>query len=134
MTKSQQRAMVFVAIIAVFALPAYAIITVVTVPFGLGIIMMMDNKPWILNLYPFLYAGKGHWSAPVYYFDTFISYLLTIVQWTLNAWLSGIVLRNIKPSRVLLGVLAVVLVFGVVTSAVLSAMGIKLMGGGGAHT
>jgi hypothetical protein len=134
MTKSQQRAMVFVAIIAVFALPAYAIITVVTVPFGLGIIMMMDNKPWILNLYPFLYAAKGHWSAPVYYFDTFISYLLTIVQWTLNAWLSGIVLRNIKPSRVLLGVLAVVFVFGVVTSAVLSVMGIELMGGGGAHT
>jgi hypothetical protein len=131
MTKSQRRAMILVAITAILALPAYFIIAVLTIPLGIGLLMLVGGHPWILNLYPFLFAGKGPWHDPIYYLDAAISLPLTIVQWALMAWLIGLALRNVTPGRVALGVMGLLLVLGFAISAVLHMLGIDVLVAGG---
>jgi hypothetical protein len=118
--------MFLVAVIAVLALPAY-IIGVITIPIGLGILMLMNSSPWVLNLYPFLFAGEGHWKAPKYYLDTVVSLPLTILQWSLIAWLCGVAVRDLKPNRVPIAVLALVIAFGLGISLVLHTIRIELI-------
>lgn len=127
MKKNQLGAMVSVAAMALFALPAYLIIGVLTIPLGVGLLMLTASSPWILRLYPFVFAGYGHWTAPQYYLDTAFSVPLTIVQWALISWAASLVLRDFRGRRLFLGALAVLLIVGVVTSAILSVTDIKLM-------
>jgi hypothetical protein len=132
-TKSQRRAMILVGIIAVLGLPAYFIIAVLTIPIGVGLLMVMDRHPWILNLYPFLFAGQGPWNAPVYHLNGATSLALTILQWALMAWLIGLALRNATPRWVTLGVFGSLLGFGCAIAAVLHAIGIEVITAVGGH-
>lgn len=125
--KSRLYAMVWVATIAVFALPAYALIGVLTIPVGVGLFMLTNSSPWLLNLYPFLFAGTGTGYAPVHYLNTAISLPLTIAQWTLISYLSGLLFRDLKRRWLLFGVAMLVLAVGLSTSAILSVLGITLV-------
>jgi len=119
--------MLLVAVTAGLALPAYFLIAFVTIPIGIGILMLIGGHPWILNLYPFLFAGTGPWNAPVYYLHGAISLPLTIAQWALMAWLIGLALRKVTPRRVALGVIGLLLAFGFAISAFLHAIGIEVL-------
>lgn len=127
MAKNQRWAIIAVALMALLALPAYLIVGVLTIPVGLGLLMLTNSSPWVLNLYPFLFAGKGHWRAPLYYLDTAVSLPLTLVQWILIAWLASIVLQRFERSTILLGALAMMIMIGALTSVILSVTGIALL-------
>ena len=126
MTPSQRRAMIVVALIAVLALPAYLIVGIATIPLGIGLLMLTSSSPWILNLYPFLFAGTGSGSALKHYIDTVVSLPLTVVQWIVIAWLAGIVAREREPRAAAWYALGVVLVFGLIAAAVLGILGIRV--------
>jgi hypothetical protein len=127
MAKNQRWAIIAVALMALLALPTYVIVGILTLPLGIGLLMLANSSPWILNFYPLLFAGEGHWRAPLYYLDIGISLPLTLIQWILIAWLSSIVLRKFKPSTILLGALALMIMIGALTSVILSVMGITLL-------
>jgi hypothetical protein len=127
MIRRQRQAMFAVAAIAVFALPAYLILGLLTIPIGIGILMLTSSTPWILTLYPFLFAGHGHWKAPVYYLDLWISLPLTIVQWTLIAWLAGRVSRDCAPRQMWLRIFLLLLGFGLAAGLISWAAGVQLM-------
>jgi hypothetical protein len=127
LNKNQLRAMISVAAMALLALPAYLMIGVLTIPLAVGLLMLTASSPWILRLYPFVFAGYGHWTAPQYYLGTALSVPLTIVQWALISWLASLMLRHFRGHRLFLGALAVLLIVGIVTSAILSLTGIKMM-------
>jgi hypothetical protein len=127
MHQSQRRAMILVVAIGVLALPAYLIVGIVTVPLGLGMLMLMSSSPWILNLYPFLFAGTGNGFTQTHYIDSAIGLPLTVAQWGVIAWLTGIVARGREPHLVPYYAVGIVLAFGVATAAVLSLLGIGLV-------
>jgi hypothetical protein len=52
---------------------------------------------------------------------------LTIVQWALISWTASLVLRHFGGRKLFFGALAVLLIVVIVTSAILSMTGIKLM-------
>jgi len=125
--------MIFVASMALLALPLYLIIGLLTIPVGLGLLMLSNSSPWILNLYPFMYAAKGASKTPLYYLDTVVSLPLTIVQWVSIAWLASVALRDVERRKAVLAALALFLVAGLVTSGILSVAGIRLVWAAG-HT
>lgn len=129
----QLRAMILVAAVAILALPVYLLVGLITIPLGLGLLMLSDSSPWILNLYPFMYASSGNWNAPVFYLDNAVSIPLTIIQWVVLAFVASIFLRELPRSKVLPAVLILFLVDGIATSAILSLAGIELMWAAG-HT
>ncbi|WP_075791198.1 hypothetical protein [Massilia putida] len=126
MDKSQRKAMIVVALIAVLALPVYLIVGVVTAPFGIGLLMLMNNHPWILNLYPFLFAYLGDGQGPAHYIDNAISLPLTVMQWIAIAWIAGMISRKREFRVILLYTVGTVVAFGVVTAALLAAFGVTL--------
>jgi hypothetical protein len=127
MSQSQRRVTILVVSIAVLALPAYAIIGIVTAPFGLGLLMLTNSRPWILNLYPFLFAGTGNGFVQDYFIDTAVGLPLTIVQWGVIAWLAGRAARGSAPRRAPCYAIGAVLAFGIVVSVVLPMLGIGLV-------
>ena len=126
-TTKQLKPALIVALIATIALHTWVIVGVLTIPLGIGLIMLVNSSPWILNLYPFLFAAKGHSSAPVYYLDTSVSLPITVIQWAGIALLAGHLLENFTGFRRVLAALATPLIVGAITSGVVSALNIKLM-------
>lgn len=133
MTMNQIRSMVLVAAMALAALPAYLLIGILTIPLGIGLLMLNSSSPWILNLYPFVYASSGAWNAPVYYLDNAVSVPLTILQWCLIAWAGSPVLRECRRGKAVLAAFALLLVVCVITSGILSLLDVQLMWAAG-HT
>ncbi|MBA5635508.1 hypothetical protein H3H37_00295 [Duganella sp. LX20W] len=119
--------MILVASVAVLALPVYFLVGLITIPIGVGLLMLTSSSPWILNLYPFLYAGSGNWNAPVFYLDNAVSIPLTIAQWGIFAFVASIFLREFSRSKMFSAVLILFLIDGIATSAILSLVDIKLM-------
>jgi hypothetical protein len=124
---NQLKAMAVVGLIALLAMPAYVLLGVFTIPLGIGILMVTNSSPWLLNLYPFLFAASGHWTAPVYHLDHAVSVPLTIVQWALIAWAGSFYLRRLSGGRLLLGVCLLFAAVGVASSIILSLLQVKLM-------
>lgn len=119
--------MCLVAAMALVALPVYLILALLTIPIGVGLLMLTSSSPWILKLYPFVFAGDGHWKSPQYYLETALSLPLTIVQWALISWIASIFLRDFRGRKLILAAFAVLVIVGVATSAVLSVTEIKLV-------
>lgn len=128
MAKNQKWVIVLIASMALLAIPVYVIISVLTLAVGLDRFgLNMLYSPWIINLFPFIYAAKGEWYAPQYYLGAAVSLPLSIVQWISIAWIASIFLRDFKRREAFLSAIALLLVVGVVTSAILSAIDIKLI-------
>ena len=127
MPKNQWKAISLVALMALLALPAYVLIGILTIPWGIGLLMLSNSSPWILNLYPLLYAGTAHGKVPLYYMDNALSIPLTILQWALIAWASSFVLRDFRPDKALFAALALLVAICTVTSLILSIAGIHMI-------
>jgi uncharacterized membrane protein YphA (DoxX/SURF4 family) len=127
MNRNQKRAIVYVAAIGLLGLPAYTLIGVLTIPLGVGMLMLMSSSPWILYLYPFLFAGTGNGYAQSYYLNHALGLLLTAAQWAAIAWLASRLLRDREPRSTFGVVLALLLAIGAVTAAILWMLDIRLV-------
>lgn len=87
--KYQWFAALTVGLMALLAVPLYLLVAVLTIPIGLGVHMLFNDSPWVLNLYPFMYAGTMPDRVPIYYFNHTTGVVLTLVQWAVLAWLFG---------------------------------------------
>jgi lipopolysaccharide export LptBFGC system permease protein LptF len=74
-------------LVAALTGPVYYLIAVFTMPVGLGLLMLVFDKP-VLAMYPLLFAGQEHSRDVVSYaLNTRVSFPLTLLQWVLIAWL-----------------------------------------------
>lgn len=87
--KHQWFAALTVGVMGLLAVPLYLLVGVLTIPIGLGVFMLFNDSPWVLNLYPFVYAGTIPDRVPIHYFNHTTGVVLTLVQWTVLAWLFG---------------------------------------------
>jgi len=87
MNPAQKQAFVSMLLVAALTGPLYYLIAVFTIPIGLGFLMLVFDKP-VLAMYPLLFAGQEYSRDVVRYaLDTRVSFLLTLLQWVLIAWL-----------------------------------------------
>jgi hypothetical protein len=126
MAKNQRLAMFVMVLTALLAGPAYLIFAILTIPLGLGLLMLF-SRPWILNLYPFVFAGEMRGTVASFYLATAVSIPLTVLEWLLIAWLFGLLARDFKPGLMVLSALALVLVVGALTSVILLNAGIAVV-------
>lgn len=88
--KKQQRfAALAMGLMALLAVPVYVLIGFVTIPVGIGLLMLVNDSPWVLNLYPFIFGGTITGRTPSYAFNGPLGILVTVLQWALIAWLFG---------------------------------------------
>lgn len=127
MSKRKLWIMMSVLMTGLLGLPVYCIVGLITAPIGLGLLMLVNHSPWILKFYPFMFAGEGSWYAPVHYLDPVISLPLTALQWILMAWLAGEGLRDVKPNRLPLAVLALLFLMWLAISFILAVTGIEVL-------
>lgn len=124
--KHQWFATLTVGLMALLAAPLYLLVGVLTIPIGLGVFMLFSDSPWILNLYPFMYAGTISDRVPTYYFSHTTGVVLTLVQWTILAWLFGLQVGERwtrgRVVRYAAGLLAVV---ALVSATLLHAVGLQ---------
>ena len=92
--KQQRFAALAVGLMALLAVPVYVLIGFVTIPVGIGLFMLVNDGPWVLNLYPFIFGGTIMGRTPSYAFDGPLGILATVLQWALIAWLFG---QRAKP-------------------------------------
>lgn len=100
--KQQRFALLALGGMALLAVPLYVIVGIVTIPVGIGLFMLASDSPWVLNLYPFLFAGKLAGRTPHFIFGTSIGALLTLLQWVaITWWFAGKVDEGWSRGRIL---------------------------------
>jgi hypothetical protein len=117
--RQQRFAALALGLMALLAVPAYVLIGIVTMPIGLGLFMLINDTPWVLNLYPFIFGGTLTGRTPSYSFNAPLGILVTVLQWGLAAWLFGRQARPDWTRRVTLRNAALVLVAAAVAGAIL---------------
>jgi hypothetical protein len=127
MANNQRLAMFVMVLTALLAGPAYVIFAILTIPLGLGLLMLFGDSHWILNLYPFVFAGEMRGTVASFYLATAVSIPLTVLEWLFIAWLFGVLARDFKPRLMVLSALALVLVVGALTSVILHSAGITVV-------
>jgi len=126
MTKTQQQAFLIMLLLALFAGPVYYLLALLTLPVGLGLLMLAVDKG-MLALYPFLFAGQEHSRDVVTYaLGIGASFPLTVVQWVLIAWLFAKKAPEARPMVQFGRAVIVLLLVGLVLFIGLSAAGIQL--------
>lgn len=126
--RQQGFAMLAVGLMALLAVPLYVIIGFLTAPIGLGILMLINDSPWVLKLYPFMFAGTLSGRTPTYYLNDRVGIVLTVLQWAVIAWLfarrvdatwtRGTMLRNAAAMMVL---------FAIATAVLLNLFGLQVV-------
>jgi hypothetical protein len=127
MVKNQWLALFAVLLIALLAGPVCLLIGVLTAPVGIGILMLTQDSPWILNLYPFVVAGEKQGVGVVHFLGNTEAMALTFLEWLSIARIFSIGARGLKPREIVLSAVALVLLVAVLTSSFLSVAGIALV-------
>jgi hypothetical protein len=86
-SRQQRFGMLTVWLMALLAIPLYLLVAIITFPVGVGLLMLFSDGPFVLNLYPFMFAGIRAGRPPVFFFNDSMRVLLTVVQWALIGWL-----------------------------------------------
>lgn len=120
--KQQRFAALAVGLMALLAAPAYLLVGVVTIPVGIGLLMLVNDSPWVLNLYPFIFGGTITGRTPSYSFNPTLGILVTVLQWVLIAWLFGRCARPGWTRGVTLRNAALVIVAAAIAGAILLRM------------
>jgi hypothetical protein len=120
--KQQRFAALAVGLMALLAAPVYLLVGVVTIPLGIGLLMLVNDSPWVLNLYPFIFGGTITGRTPSYSFNPTLGILVTVLQWVLIAWLFGRCARPGWTRGVTLRNAALVIVAAAIAGAILLRM------------
>jgi len=120
--KQQRFAALSVGLMALLAVPVYVLIGFVTIPVGIGLLMLVNDGPWVLNLYPFIFGGTLMGRTPSYAFNGPLGILVTVLQWALIAWLFGRCARPGWTRGVTLRNAALVIVAAAIAGAILLRM------------
>jgi len=131
-TKQQWFAALALGLMALLAVPVYVLIGFVTIPVGIGLLMLVNDSPWVLNLYPFIFGGTITGRTPSYAFNGSLGILVTVLQWALVAWLFGQRARADWTWGVTLRKAALVIVAAAIAGAILLHMlGLRAVWEGG---
>jgi hypothetical protein len=125
----QKRPFSLVFLLGLFALPTYVLLGIITLPIGVGLLIVYSIGPWALSLYPFIFAGtsEGAFEIPSYYLSLIVSIPLTIIQWMVIAWAASFYLRHVSQKNLVFYVIGVITAIGVLTYMMTLALGIKLV-------
>ncbi|QNA90495.1 hypothetical protein G4G28_21935 [Massilia sp. Dwa41.01b] len=136
LSRGQSFAVVALCAMVVLAVPLYVLVGFLTAPLGLGVIMLVNDSPWVLNLYPFIFAGKMHSANSASFFlGNTIGYLLTLVQWVVLAGLFARRVDDTWPRGKILGQAAILVAAVAIASwIVLHLLGMQAVWTQGAHT
>jgi hypothetical protein len=127
MDQKQLSMIVLMSLAVVFVGPVCVLFAMYTIP-GFAILMMIVGPHWLLDLYPFVFAGyKTPDGESAYYLDWVVSIPLTVLQWVLVACVFSCLARALKPGLMVLSAIGLALLVVALTAAVLSYAGIELV-------
>lgn len=127
MERNQLEAMAVVASMAILSFPVYVLVGFLTIPIGIGMVMLMVNFQPTIFLYPLVFAGTTGSTGPVHYLVPAVSIPLSIAQWLVIGWLASFHLRAFSGRPLLKRAAGIVVAVGATTAILLWIAGLDLV-------
>jgi hypothetical protein len=128
-SSGRQRALAFFTMLTMGLLagPATLLFALITVPIGIGIVLLMSGLDWVMYLYPFEYVGVMAGKKPVYFITGALAHGATLLQWVVVAWLYSLFAYRWKTKNIVYAALLVLAALAFIQGLMLHLAGLDVV-------